>query len=1243
MVNIYRSSCAVFVLLALVLSTTATPILDGARTVEGAPAGGAPAAGSGDGGMPRAEARTSDEGAASPSATGTLIYAILAPAAFKDALVPLQQWKTKKGMNAEIFTLESMLAAYTGEPNVPDYAKVHQFLRKLYANNPDFKWVLIVGDGDADAETFPVPYIFTNGSHDDVMGDNTILNHVASDVMYSGLEHDWYRRYTGDRWWETRNEDWTPEVYVGRWPSKTIAEVTGNVNKVLAYEKNPPPGDWVSSALLAGALYDYPNLVNGSLDPNKWNENNYDWPHDNGRTPMLDSAAVMTGMTKTFLFDYDQQYGGSYTNAADTLSGTSFIAAMNAGCSVVATASHGWISGNGINQYYGNGADPYNATENSYKSFLFWSDAAALTNGNRLPLVYASACDAANFTTFYYDYPGENRDRTLEQLLKNSGGGAIGFISATNGDFWHPTEGNWWLEKNFWQTFFNDSFRPGEALYKGKVAYDKYLKSIGRNTDLPRIRQNKAIYCLLGDPEVPIWTGAPGTLTTDALPTLNTVPQTVSITVRDAATSQPVRNAMVAVTAGGTFGRGFTDAGGVAKFEVDVADPGTVNVTVTAHNYLPYGTTTGAVLTPADLTVSGSDISVKGAGTVLREGEQAEVAAVIRNVGRTAASDVMVRFYMGDPSGGGTLMGGTTVPGVLARCNGTARMTWTVQAGAAKIYAWVDPDNTIAEHREDNNIASTMIVVSSYDVAIPPGGISFSPAVLVEGQPVAGSGGTLAITASVLNLGTSQANSTYVRFYDGDPAGTGMPIEGDKRIDQIPAGGTGNATVFWNGTTPGVHEIFVRVDPLDFIMEFDESNNAARSAVRLDSPPRFATDIEDQSTDEDRSRNAFMDLTIYVADSDNDVATLAFRIISQTAPEANVTTTPEGLVSVRPSADWNGRSVVTVGASDGISEAEASFNVTVRPQNDAPALDPIPDMQLRVGQTYIVNATARDIDEGDILAFSADTSLFAINRTTGRIIYTPTAPHIGKHSITVTVTDAGGLTASTMWKFNVSRANTAPVLQAPQDLVLSGREGRPINFKFNATDAEGDALTFSDDSPFFDINPSTGAVNFTPPQGSTGVFFFNITVRDAMGLGETRMFQLNVTGPVIVNHGEKDNGWVLYLVLVLVLVAAAAGGGIAVLRLRSKRFSDEDEKARYESLYGAGTYAYAKKGGSTALAEFRRKDSSEAAPASGEDFAQERKEHGSAGHKCPKCGSVKVQVFPDGGAICNNCGKMYHV
>ncbi|MBM4248972.1 MAG: hypothetical protein FJ149_05990 [Euryarchaeota archaeon] len=1232
MSRIVRSSGAVLVLLAMVLSTTASPLLGGSPGEEG-----------GGGDVPPAVPRSGGgEGGASPSAAGDLIYAILCPAVFKDYLAPLAQWKTRKGMNAEIFTLEQMLGAYVGDPAVPEFAQVHQYLRKLYQNNPDFKWALIVGDGDADAETFPVPYIFTNASHDPVMGDNTILDLVPSDVMYSGLERDWYRDYTSERWWESRDEDWTPEVYVGRWPVKSASEVTNNVNRVLNYEKSPPGGDWISSALFAGALYDYPNNVDP--EPTNWSDGWYQWPHDNGRTVMLECADLFPpGMTKKMMFDYDQQYGGNYNPANDNLSAALFKAEFNKGYSLVTTASHAWISGNGINSYEGNGAEPPSAYSAGFESFFFWTDAASVTNGGRLPLMYSSACDAANFTTFFYPYPGENRDRSLEQLLKNPNGGAIGFISATNGDFWNPTEGNWWLEKNFWQQFFDGSYRPGEALYKSKVAYDAYLRSIGRNTDLPRIRQNKAIYCLLGDPEVPVWTAAPGTLSVDALPQLHTVPQEVSVTVRDASTSQPVKGAMVALTAGGTFARGFSDASGVARFTVDPADPGTVNVTVTAHNYLPFETTAGVLLSPADLTLRSDDISVKGAGPVIRVGEEVEVSAVIHNVGRMGASGVLVRFHQGDFRAGGTLIGSATIPSIGPRSNGTARITWTVQAGPDEIFVVADPDGTVPEFREDNNVASARMVASGLDLSISDQDIAFEPVAIIDGQPVAAAGSTLTLTATVHNTGTETVATCYVRFFDGDPAGTGVPIGGDLRLANLPSGGAANASVAWNGTTPGTHEIFVWVDPLGFLAEYDEGNNLARRTLGTSSPPLFVMDIGEQSTDEDRPRNAFMDLTLYVTDPDNDVASLVFRIASQTAPEADVTVTAGGLLSVRPEPDWNGRSVVTVGVSDGVSEVFSDFNMTVRPVNDAPLIEPIPDTQLEVGRTYHISVNASDIDEGDTLAYSAGTTLFSIDRATGRIAYTPAAAHVGKHAVTMTVTDSGGLTASTVWRFNVTRSNSAPVLLVPADLVLNAREGRPFHFKFNASDAEGDALIFSDDSPFFDIDPATGEVSFTPPKGSSGVHFFNITVRDAPGLSQTRMFTLNVTAPVIIDGKVSGTGWQLPLLLVLALAGAAAAGAAAVLRRRSGRMSESDERARYEELYGAGTYDSASKSRSSSLAEFRQKQKVETAAAPSEDFSAERREHEAAGRKCPKCGSLKIQTFPDGGAICNNCGKMFQI
>jgi ribosomal protein L37AE/L43A len=1226
--NSRRSVVALVVTLVMVLSSTLAPLgdmplpaaaPDGGTTGRGGDGAGGGAVGPNGG----ADDAATGNDRASAGAGPSIIYAILCPEAFKSTLGPLKDWKTKKGMNAEIYTLEEMTAAYIGSADDRAFIKVHQFLRRLYVNNSELKWVLIAGDGDAGFETFPVPYIFTNASHDPVMGDSSVADDVPSDVMYSGLEKGWDANGNG-LFGEPGEADWTPEVYVGRWPSKSVGEVSANVNKVLTYEKNPPAGDWVKSALLAGALYDLPNILDATKDPNAWNNNVYDWPHDNGRTPMLDSGAKMTGMDKTYLFDYNQTYGGNYTNAADNLTAASFLAKMDAGCSIVATASHGWYSGNGINQYFGNGSDPDKNFVGNYASFIYWSDAQALSNGMKLPLMYSSSCDVGNFAA--------GGDQTLEQLLKNPNGGAIGFISSTNGDYWHTKDGNWWLEVNFWDIFFKGSFRPGESLYLGKVAYDNLFKQNGWNNELARVRQNKAIYILLGDPEVPIWTDTPGTLSIEAPARMINARQTANVTVRDGMTGKPVSNAMVAFTGAGAFARGFTNASGIARVLVEPTDTGMINLTVTAHNYLPSEQQVEVVAAPPDLADVFGEIKVQASGPVIGAGEQVTISAVIDNIGGQAASGVPVSFYDGDPAKGGNVIGSITIPDLPAHKNATAQIIWTATSGTKAIYVWADPANEIAELDESNNVASVAITISGLELTITSDDISVTPTILFGGQPTAATGTVLATCATVHNLGSDSARNIYVRFYDGDPRANGSMIEGDKRIDVINASGTGIASVSWNGTSlAGARTIFVVVNPknsVGHVLEYNDTNNEASLSILLNAPPRFTQTIEPQSTEEDRARNNFLDMSAFVTDPDNDVSGLIFRVVSSTEPGANVSLTPQGMLSIRSLPDWNGMTVVTVGVSDGISEVFSSFNFTVQPVNDPPVMDPVPDATLQVGDICVINITARDpdIDDGDVLTFSAETDFFTINRTSGRIIYTPSVAHVGKRSVKITVTDSGMLSAFSVWKFTVVRPNSPPRLQTGENLSILGMETKPLYYKFNATDPEGDALTFSVDTGMFTVNPATGEVNFTPPKGTAGSYKFNVTVRDTGGLSDTRVVTLVIAKLPPADGTDGSAQWPIYLVLILVAAICVGIAGVMAKRIRGRSPAgrkDGSEKERYEAIYGVGTYEYAKKGGSSSLREFRENESAEKA---------------AVPPKCPRCGSTSIQKFPDGGAICNKCG-----
>lgn len=83
-----------------------------------------------------------------------------------------------------------------------------------------------------------------------------------------------------------------------------------------------------------------------------------------------------------------------------------------------------------------------------------------------------------------------------------------------------------------------------------------------------------------------------------------------------------------------------------------------------------------------------------------------KVQTKVKNVGTAVASNVLVRYYVGDPTQGGTMLHDELLPDPLAP-NGEATFTVTLESlpdrGAIKIFAAVDPDKTVEECDEANN------------------------------------------------------------------------------------------------------------------------------------------------------------------------------------------------------------------------------------------------------------------------------------------------------------------------------------------------------------------------------------------------------------------------------------------------------------------------------------------------------------------------------------------------------------
>ena len=136
-------------------------------------------------------------------------------------------------------------------------------------------------------------------------------------------------------------------------------------------------------------------------------------------------------------------------------------------------------------------------------------------------------------------------------------------------------------------------------------------------------------------------------------------------------------------------------------------------------------------------------------------------------------------------------------------------------------YAVVDPANTIAEFDEgDNSTFTTIKVLSLPDLVVTGGGIQFSPAFPKEGDPVV-------VTATVTNSGGQDAADVRVRMFDGDPSTGGTQIGDDQMIIELAASGQASAQVVFDGASSGTQVIFVQVDPLNDIIEQNDSNNTA--------------------------------------------------------------------------------------------------------------------------------------------------------------------------------------------------------------------------------------------------------------------------------------------------------------------------------------------------------------------------------------------------------------------------------
>ena len=476
-----------------------------------------------------------------------------------EAVKPLADWKNQKGVKTVILNDTS---GFSGR----DEAERIRNMIKHYYDTENIRWVLLCGD--AQDNLIPIRYVY----NPDPSGE--VDYNKPTDFYYSDLTGSWDSDgdgvfgeapiYSGG----IDEIDWTPEVYIGRFPANNVYELELIVNKTLKYETNPFVGKWMNRMLLAG----------GISDPSPKNPSDYE---DESRlTQYIWQQYTQAVMNFTHLSDYTGKYyplepsSFSPTEPFEDLTQAKVSQNMTAGYSTVIMAGHG------------DNYDVYSRLLPTSAKIYDVNDARNIGNINMPSLVYIDACETSS-----YD---KNDDNLCELLLNATHAGAIGVIGGLRLTFYYDDDTN--LEKLnrgnaklFWKEFFvGKKFQQGKALYDSKLAYmnSDYFNRGAATMNEEWQRKNVLTYCLLGDPDVDIYTDIPINASNSFIDNVY-ASQLFSTTIKDK-NGNAVSYARVHLrTNDGIYHTVYADINGIVNFRLPPYIGKTYNVTITGHNLIP--------------------------------------------------------------------------------------------------------------------------------------------------------------------------------------------------------------------------------------------------------------------------------------------------------------------------------------------------------------------------------------------------------------------------------------------------------------------------------------------------------------------------------------------------------------------------------------------------------------------------------------------------------------------------------
>jgi hypothetical protein len=242
----------------------------------------------------------------SPLLDGNYDYVIITNRALKDAPGPynftaLVDWKRSKGVDATIVTVEEIYATY---PGADDQEKIRGFIKDAYINN-GITYVLLGGDADGsrlggDSWDCIVPARGLWAWDYEASPPN-----IPSDLYYACLDGNY--DYNGNGVYGEPEDgtgggdvDLMAEVYVGRAPVDSYAELSNFVRKTIAYESTASD-PYLKEVWMVGEYLGFGGVSD-------WGGNSLDEIKDGSGASGYDTKGFPDDYTKSSLYDRDREW-----------------------------------------------------------------------------------------------------------------------------------------------------------------------------------------------------------------------------------------------------------------------------------------------------------------------------------------------------------------------------------------------------------------------------------------------------------------------------------------------------------------------------------------------------------------------------------------------------------------------------------------------------------------------------------------------------------------------------------------------------------------------------------------------------------------------------------------------------------------------------------------------------------------------------------------------------------------------